>query len=66
MEIAVRVIGPRQTFLDHTGDWTRAREVRDSGCVPVRPDHHLCWRADEIAGDPAGDLRRVLAAVLAR
>jgi 2,4-dichlorophenol 6-monooxygenase len=66
MEIAVRVIGPRQTFLDHTGDWTRAREVRDSGCVLVRPDHHVCWRADEIAGDPAGELRRVLAAVLAR
>jgi 2,4-dichlorophenol 6-monooxygenase len=66
MEIAVRVIGPRQTFLDHTGDWARAREVRDSGCVLVRPDHHVCWRADEIAGDPAGELRRVLAAVLAR
>jgi 2,4-dichlorophenol 6-monooxygenase len=66
MEIAVRVIGPRQRYLDHTGDWARAREVRDSGCVLVRPDHHVCWRADEIAGDPAGELRRVLAAVLAR
>jgi 2,4-dichlorophenol 6-monooxygenase len=66
LDIAVRVIGPRQRYLDHTGDWARAREVRDSGCVLVRPDHHVAWRADEIALDPAAELRRVLSAVLAR
>ncbi len=28
-----------------TGDWARAREVRDCGCVLVRPDQHVAWRA---------------------
>ena len=35
------MIGPRRELLDHTGDWARAREVSDSGCVLVRPDHHV-------------------------
>ena len=42
---ARHVIGPRQHWQDLTGDWARAREVRDAGCVLVRPDHHVAWRA---------------------
>ena len=63
--VRVQVIGPRKPFLDHTGDWARAREVRDSGAVLVRPDHHVAWRCDTIPADPAADLRRVLTAILA-
>ena len=31
----------------------RARS-RDSGCVLVRPDQHVAWRSEAMAGDPAG------------
>ena len=64
--IRVHLIGPRRQIVDHTGDWARAREITDSGCVLVRPDHHVAWRAEAMTGDPAGDLRRVLSKVMAR
>ncbi|HQZ12353.1 MAG TPA: FAD-dependent monooxygenase [Devosia sp.] len=66
LDLAAHIIGPRQHWQDFTGDWARAREVRDSGIVLVRPDHHVAWRSETVAADPAGELRRVLKAVLAR
>ncbi|MBN9036777.1 MAG: FAD-dependent monooxygenase [Rhizobiales bacterium] len=66
IEIACHTIGPRQRWQDFTGDWARAREVRDSGAVLVRPDQHVAWRAEAKATDPAAELRRVLKSVLDR
>ncbi|QDY99842.1 FAD-dependent monooxygenase [Nitratireductor mangrovi] len=66
IEIAAHVIGPRQQWHDFTGDWARAREVRDSGVILTRPDQHVAWRRDTIAEDPAAELRRVLKTVLDR
>ncbi len=64
--IKVHVIGPRRDLLDHTGDWARAREVTDAGCVLVRPDHHVGWRAEGLSEDPTADLRRTMKRLLAR
>ncbi|PZM14752.1 FAD-dependent oxidoreductase [Rhizobium tubonense] len=64
IEIEAHVIGPRQQWQDFTGDWANAREVRDSGIILVRPDHHVSWRRDSISDDPAGELRRVMASIL--
>jgi len=47
-------------------DWARLREVAEDGCVLVRPDAHVGWRAATITTDPAGELRRVLEAILDR
>ncbi len=66
LDIAVHIIGPRRGIVDHTGDWARAREITDSGCVLVRPDHHVAWRAESMTEAPAADLRRVLTRILAR
>jgi 2,4-dichlorophenol 6-monooxygenase len=66
IDIASYIIGPRQDFEDYAGDWANAREVRDSGIVLVRPDQFVAWRRETIAGDPAGELRRVLKSVLDR
>ncbi|WP_439629326.1 FAD-dependent oxidoreductase [Shinella sp.] len=63
-EIAAHAIGPRQNWQDFTGDWANLREVRDGGVVLVRPDHHVCWRQADGAGDPVADLRRVMSAIL--
>jgi hypothetical protein len=43
------VIGPRRDIVDHHGDWARAREVGEGGCVLVRPDQHVAWRAEDLA-----------------
>ena len=66
IDIACHTIGPRQQWQDFTGDWSRASEVRDSGAVLVRPDHHVAWRAEARVADPAAELRRVLKSILAR
>jgi len=66
LDLKVHVIGPRQPFVDHTGDWARAREIGDTGCVLVRPDQHVAWRAEAMADDPAAALRRVMTKILAR
>jgi 2,4-dichlorophenol 6-monooxygenase len=66
VQIAVHKIGPRQTWQDLTGDWARARDIRDSGALLVRPDHHVAWRADAAAADPTAELRRVFQQILDR
>jgi 2,4-dichlorophenol 6-monooxygenase len=59
------LIGPRQTYIDHTGDWARAKEIADAGCLLIRPDQHVCWRSTEMAKDPGTELTRVLKVILA-
>lgn len=66
VDVVVHVIGPRSEWQDYTGDWARLREVRDSGAVLVRPDHHVAWRCAARPADAAGELAAVLRAVLAR
>lgn len=66
VDIAVHVIGPRRRLVDHHGDWARARETEESGCVLVRPDHHVAWRAMALPDDPAGELMRAFSSVLDR
>jgi 2,4-dichlorophenol 6-monooxygenase len=66
VEIRVTVIGPRRDYEDYVGDWARAREVRDSGCVLVRPDQHVAWRSQSIPADPAKELLAVMGKILDR
>jgi 2,4-dichlorophenol 6-monooxygenase len=66
IDIRTHLVGPRGDIRDHAGDWARASEIRDAGCLLVRPDHHVAWRSATLTKDPAGDLRRVLATILAR
>lgn len=66
LPLATHIIGPRQPWQDHYGDWARAREVGDAGVILVRPDHHVAWRSEAMAADPEGELRRVLKIILDR
>src|SRR5690606_11829429 len=66
IDLVAHVIGPRQAHVDHSGDWARASEIRDNGCLLVRPDHHVCWRATGLVPRPEAELARVLRQVLAR
>jgi 2,4-dichlorophenol 6-monooxygenase len=66
IEIAAHVIGPGREYTDLYDDWARLREVGEDGCVLVRPDAHVAWRAAATADDPAGELRAALEAILNR
>lgn len=66
IEIVARVIGPRQPWQDFTGDWANIREIRDSGILLVRPDHHVAWRREAMVDDPTTELRRALTAILGK
>jgi len=66
IELAAHVIGPGREHIDLYEDWARAREVGEDGCVLVRPDMHVAWRAAGAVDDPAAELSQVLTAILAR
>jgi 2,4-dichlorophenol 6-monooxygenase len=62
--INTRVIGPRRDFEDHTGDWARAREITDSGCLLVRPDQHVAFRAMKASATAEKELTSALNSIL--
>ena len=64
IEIVTQVIGPRQTYVDHSGDWARISEIEDNGALLVRPDHHVAWRAARLSAAPAEELGRVMCQIL--
>ncbi len=66
LPIRTHIIGPRRNLEDHTGDWARAREIGDAGCLLVRPDQHVAWRSVGLTPDPTADLRRVLTTILGK
>jgi 2,4-dichlorophenol 6-monooxygenase len=62
--IAAYVIGPARDAHDIYDDWARRREVGESGCVLVRPDAHVAWRAHSAPDDAAAELGRVMETLL--
>ncbi|OLM15399.1 FAD-binding monooxygenase, PheA/TfdB family, similarity to 2,4-dichlorophenol 6-monooxygenase [Pseudonocardia sp. Ae505_Ps2] len=60
------MIGPGREVTDVYDDWARLRGVGEDGCVLVRPDAHVAWRAEALPDDPADALRRVLGRILDR
>jgi 2,4-dichlorophenol 6-monooxygenase len=54
------VIGPGHPLEDPYGEWARAREIDEAGCILVRPDAHVAWRGEGSAN--AGE--RLLDALL--
>jgi 2,4-dichlorophenol 6-monooxygenase len=61
--IDVHVIGSG-TLLDPYGEWAAVREVGMTGCVLVRPDRHVAWRAEGPLPDSADTLAAVVQQVL--
>ncbi len=64
LNIVAHVIGPRREFEDHVGDWARVREIDDSGCLLVRPDHHVGWRAAQASASAYHDLSKAFEQIL--
>lgn len=64
IEIRAVPVALGQEFNDVFGDWTNQRGVSDSGCVLVRPDRFVAWRASAAVDDPTATLRTVMRQVL--
>jgi 2,4-dichlorophenol 6-monooxygenase len=62
--VDVHIIGSREGIIDIYGDWDRLRGVGTTGCVLVRPDRHVAWRAQQIDGDATRLLREVMQQLL--
>ena len=60
------MIGPGREYTDLYDDWARVREVQEDGCVLVRPDAHVAWRAHALVDDPEAALTEVLQTMLDR
>jgi 2,4-dichlorophenol 6-monooxygenase len=64
--IVVHVIGTQDGLLDPYGEWSARREVETSGCVLVRPDRHVAWRAQRLDADSAHELLAAVQQALGR
>ncbi|GAA1678851.1 FAD-dependent monooxygenase [Kribbella yunnanensis] len=60
------VIGPGRELEDLYGDWSRVREIPDNGCLLVRPDAHIAYRASELPADPTETLQQAVQQLLGR
>ncbi|MQA08715.1 MAG: 2,4-dichlorophenol 6-monooxygenase [Pseudonocardiaceae bacterium] len=62
--ISAVMVGHHLEYHDVYGDWARVRAVGEDGCVLVRPDRRVAWRAMHRCADPATALSIVLQQVL--
>lgn len=59
-------VGPGHELDDLYGDWARAREIPDEGCLLVRPDAHIAYRAFDLPEDATDALEQVMNTLLGR
>lgn len=64
VEIKAYSIGWKQDMEDVYYDWANRREVEEDGCVLVRPDRYVAWRASGMVPDAATRLEKVMRKVL--
>lgn len=57
-------IGWRQDWVDVYGEWARRCEIEENGCILVRPDRFVCWRAKTMVEDCEGKMEQVLKSIL--
>lgn len=66
VEIACYSIGWAQDYVDVYRDWETKREVEEDGCVLVRPDRFVCWRAFDSERVQGADCHQRLKTVMRR
>jgi 2,4-dichlorophenol 6-monooxygenase len=66
IDLATVIIGPGREITDLYYDWSRLREIDESGALLIRPDKHIGWRATALPADPESALRDALTRILGR
>jgi 2,4-dichlorophenol 6-monooxygenase len=64
IDLATVIIGPGREITDLYYDWSKLREIDESGALLVRPDKHIAWRAAVLPADPESALRDALTRIL--
>jgi 2,4-dichlorophenol 6-monooxygenase len=64
--VATYIIGPGREIEDLFGDWSRACEIEEGGCLLVRPDMHVAFRAHGKSKSAKKDLSAALDTVLGK
>jgi 2,4-dichlorophenol 6-monooxygenase len=57
-------IGPGADYEDLYGDWARIREITDTGCLLLRPDNYIAFRAQSLPTAAHSALQAALATIL--
>jgi 2,4-dichlorophenol 6-monooxygenase len=65
-DIVAYVIGPHRDYEDFTGDWARASEIEEAGCLLVRPDQFIAFREFGAEADAKARLCAALEKVLGK
>lgn len=66
LPIDAHVIGPGRELADVFGDWAGMRETTETGCVLVRPDHHVAFRAQAVTAAAHAELEDAVLRILGR
>jgi hypothetical protein len=66
VSISVYSIGFRQEYEDQYLDWSKIRDVAESGAILVRPDYFVAWRSQCWREDAPDTLLAVMKTVLSR
>lgn len=66
VHIETVVVGPGQDVEDIYQEWADIREVGEDGCLLVRPDGYIGWRAQSAVADPHELIAGVMNQILAR
>lgn len=66
LDIKVVTIGPGCDYEDPFGEWANAREISDSGCILVRPDLFVAWRAKQRSQYASKELSDVFSKILGK
>ncbi|MEM7534535.1 MAG: FAD-dependent monooxygenase [Chloroflexota bacterium] len=60
------VVGPGRDVEDIYQEWADIREVDEDGCLLVRPDGYVGWRAQSSSDNAGEEIARVMDQILAR
>ena len=66
LPLVARVIGPGADAEDPYGDWARLRGTEEDGCLLIRPDCYVAFRAHGAVSDPEAQIENALFEILGR
>jgi 2,4-dichlorophenol 6-monooxygenase len=62
LAVTTAIIGPDRDFEDLHGEWALVREIAEAGCLLIRPDMQIAYRAMQPAASAGEALEKLAAA----
>ncbi|MFN3800609.1 FAD-dependent monooxygenase [Belliella pelovolcani] len=64
LNIEIKTIGTGLDYEDLYGEWADQREISESGCLLIRPDFHVAFRAHDAHSDQLDKLPNAIKSIL--